>query len=219
MKFEKTEITGLKNAIIGMRLPMCKDVNEAISKSDSNFNINYIGEKDLRLAETLVKNGEPHCKFLRMIHVQVAITAPLYFWKEADTYKVGTVANSTSTMHRIANYPITKECFEMDDFADINVSTVMFDKKISLMTSSFYDLIIIPYLERFRQKYNETKDKRYWKELIRLLPESWLQTRMIDFNYSVIKRIYRDRKNHKLVEWHAFCDWVETLPYFNEFLK
>lgn len=198
MKFENTEITGLKNAIIGMRLPMCKDMNEAISKSDSNFNINYIGEKDLKLAETLVKNGEPHCKFLRMIHVQVAITAPLYFWKEADTYKIGTVANSTSTMHRIANYPIKKDCFECPEM---------------IMDTT------IEYLESLRISYNETKNKELWKNLIVNLPSGWLQTRMIDFNYSVIKRIYRDRKNHKLVEWHAFCDWVETLPYFNEFLK
>lgn len=198
MKFENTEITGLKNAIIGMRLPMCKDMNEAISKSDSNFNINYIGEKDLKLAETLVKNGEPHCKFLRMIHVQVAITAPLYFWKEADTYKVGTVANSTSTMHRIANYLIKKDCFECPEM---------------IMDTT------IEYLESLRISYNETKNKELWKNLIVNLPNSWLQTRMIDFNYSVIKRIYRDRKNHKLVEWHAFCEWVETLPYFNEFLK
>lgn len=198
MKFENTEITGLKNAIIGMRLPMCKDMNEAISKSDSNFNINYIGEKDLKLAETLVKNGEPHCKFLRMIHVQVAITAPLYFWKEADTYKVGTVANSTSTMHRIANYPIKKDCFECPGM---------------IMDTT------IEYLESLRVSYNETKNKELWKNLIVNLPSGWFQTRMIDFNYSVIKRIYRDRKNHKLVEWHAFCDWVETLPYFNEFIK
>lgn len=198
MKFEYTEITGLKNAIIGMRLPMCKDMNEAISKSDSNFSINYIGEKDLKLAETLVKNGEPHCKFLRMIHVQVAITAPLYFWKEADTYKIGTVANSTSTMHRIANYPIKKDCFECPEM---------------IMDTT------IEYLESLRISYNETKNKELWKNLIVNLPSGWLQTRMIDFNYSVIKRIYRDRKNHKLVEWHAFCDWVETLPYFNEFLK
>lgn len=198
MKFENTEITGLKNAIIGMRLPMCKDMNEAISKSDSNFNINYIGEKDLKLAETLVKNGEPHCKFLRMIHVQVCITAPLYWWKEADTYKVGTVANSTSTMHRITNYPIKKNCFECPEM---------------IMDTT------IEYLESLRVSFNETLNKNLWKNLIVNLPSGWLQTRMIDFNYSVIKRIYRDRKNHKLVEWHAFCDWVETLPYFNEFLK
>ena len=198
MKFENTEITGLKNAIIGMRLPMCKDMNEAISKSDSNFNINYIGEKDLKLAETLVKNGEPHCKFLRMIHVQVCITAPLYWWKEADTYKVGTVANSTSTMHRLANYPIKKDCLECPEM---------------IMDTT------IEYLESLRVSFNETLNKNLWKNLIVNLPSGWLQTRMIDFNYSVIKRIYRDRKNHKLVEWHAFCDWVETLPYFNEFIK
>lgn len=198
MKFENTEISGLKNAIIGMRLPMCENMDEAIEKSDSNFNINYIGEKDLNLAKRLVNNGEPHCKFLRMIHVQVAITAPMFWWSEADTYKVGTVANSTSKMHKLAVTEITRECFECPD----------------LIASD-----IINNLEDTRRRYLRTKAPEDWKELLVNLPNSWLQTRMIDFNYSVIKRIYRDRKNHKLVEWHAFCEWVETLPYFNEFLK
>lgn len=198
MKFENTEISGLKNAIIGMRLPMCENMDEAIEKSDSNFNINYIGEKDLDLAKRLVKYGEPHCKFLRMIHVQVCITAPLYWWKEMDQYRIGTTTNSTSTMHRLALTLITRDCFECPD----------------LISSS-----IINNLEEMRQRYLISKNKDDWKELIVNLPESWLQTRMIDFNYSTIKRIYRDRKNHKLEEWHAFCDWVETLPYFNEFIK
>lgn len=198
MKFEATKITGLENAILGMRLPMCKNYEDAKNKSDSNFDINYIGENDLKLACTLVNNGEPHCKFLRMIHVQVAITAPLYFWKEADTYKIGTVSNSTSTMHRIANYPIKKDCFECPEM---------------IMDTT------IEFLESLRVSYNETKNKDTWKSLIVNLPSGWLQTRMIDFNYSVLKRVYRDRKNHKLVEWHDFCKWVESLPYFNEFIK
>lgn len=198
MKFENTEISGLKNAIIGMRLPMCKNMSEAIEKSDSNFNINYIGEKDLDLAKRLVNNGEPHCKFMRMIHVQVAITAPMFWWSEADTYKVGTVANSTSKMHKLAVTEITRDCFECPDL-------VGFD--------------IINNLEDTRRRYLRTKALEDWKELLVNLPNSWLQTRMIDFNYSVIRNIYHQRKNHKLVEWHAFCDWVETLPYFNEFIK
>lgn len=198
MKFEATKVTGIENAIIGMRLPMCRNLSEAIEKSDSNFNINYIGEKDLDLAKRLVRNGEPHCKFLRMIHVQVAITAPMYWWSEADTYKVGTVANSTSKMHKLASTPITRDCFECPD----------------LIASDF-----INKLEETRQRYLRTKAPEDWKELLVNLSNSWLQTRMLDFNYSVIKRIYRDRKNHKLIEWHAFCDWAETLPYFNEFIK
>lgn len=198
MKFENTEISGFKNAIIGMRLPMCKNMNEAIEKSDSNFNINYIGEKDLDLAKRLVNNGEPHCKFMRMIHVQVAITAPMFWWSEADTYKVGTVANSTSKMHKLAVTEITRDCFECPDLIGSD---------------------IINNLEDTRRRCLRTKAPEDWKELLVNLPNSWLQTRMIDFNYSVIRNIYHQRKNHKLVEWHAFCDWVETLPYFNEFIK
>lgn len=228
MKFEKTEIMGLKNAIIGMRLPMCKDVNEAISKSDSVFipgaiSQIKIGDDDLRIINNLLRAdgcgraGEPNSKFMRMIHVQVAITAPLYWWKEFDTYKVGTVANSTSTMHKIANYPITKECFEMDDFENLESNFLVQDYGSDDTDGVWCELI--ENLEELRKEYNKTKDKRYWKELIRLLPESWLQTRMIDCNYATLRNIYAWRRGHKLTEWHAFCDWVETLPYFNEFLK
>lgn len=196
MIFENTSITGIENAIKGMRLPMCRNLQEVEMKSDTRFN--KIGEKDMELAVRLVKYGEPHCKFLRMVHAQVCITAPLYWWKEMDQYKIGTTTNSTSTMHRLALTPIIKDCFECPD----------------LINSE-----IIKNLEEMRQRYLISKNKDDWKELIVNLPESWLQTRMIDFNYSVIKRIYRDRKNHKLEEWHAFCEWVEVLPYFNEFLK
>lgn len=196
MKFENTSVTGIENAIKGMRLPMCRNLQEVEMKSDTRFN--KIGEKDMELAVRLVKYGEPHCKFLRMIHVQVCITAPLYWWKETDQYKIGTTTNSTSTMHRLALTPITRDCFECPDL---------------ICSASINNL------EEMRQRYLISKNKEDWKELIVNLPESWLQTRMIDFNYSVIRNIYHQRKNHKLVEWHAFCDWVETLPYFNEFLK
>lgn len=196
MIFENTSITGIENAIKGMRLPMCRNLQEVEMKSDTRFN--KIGEKDMELAVRLVKYGEPHCKFLRMIHAQVCITAPLYWWKEMDQYKIGTTTNSTSTMHRLALTPITRDCFECPD----------------LISSE-----IINNLEEMRQRYLISKNKDDWKELIVNLPESWLQTRMIDFNYSTIRNIYNHRKNHKLEEWHAFCDWVETLPYFNEFIK
>lgn len=206
LKFENTKVYGFENAIIGMRLPMCKDCNDAKSKSDSfTDRLNYkniIGDNDLDLMKRLIHadksaSGQPNSKFLRMIHVQVAITAPLYWWKEADTYKISTVTNSTSTMHRIANYPITKECFEESD--------LMLEETIEQ-------------LERMRNIYNETKNRFTWKMLIVNLPESWLQTRMFDCNYSTLRNIYNQRKNHKLTEWHTFCDWLKTLPYAQELL-
>lgn len=233
MKFENTEVTGIENAIIGARLPMCKDLEEAREKSDSGyicagvttkengeFKVHrgnfHIGEKDLDLLKRLInaddKIGQPNSKFLRMIHAQVCITAPLYWWKEMDTYKVGTTANSTSTMHRIANYPITMNCFEMDDF-DYFVGQNENDIGY-IWEGLIYDL------EYLRQKYNETKDKRYWKELIRLLPESWLQTRMFDCDYATLRNIYcwRVKIPHKLTEWKQFGDWVESLPYAKELI-
>ena len=224
MKFENTEVFNFEGALRGMRNPF-----ESWKKSDSGdeyeehigyvLNKFVIGQNDLALAQKLIKAGSEHRKFMRQIFVSVDITAPLYWWKEFDTYKVGTVANSTSTMHKLASTPITRDCFEMDDFEDINISTVMFDKNISLMASSFYDLIMIPYLERLRKKYDETKDKHYWKELIRLLPESWLQTRTITMNYENILNMVHQRKNHKLTEWSkSFLDWTRSLPYAEELL-
>lgn len=232
MKFENTKVFGLENAIIGMRLPMCKDFTEAQEKCDSSvvhngdnaFGNNIkAGEKDLNLMKNLISadksgGGQPNSKFLRMIHVQVAITAPLYFWKEADTYKIATVANSTSTMHRLTTYPITMDCFEMGDFE--NTMLFMLDEN-ELDDSIGLDELwqkLIKRLERMRVLYNETKDKRYWKELIRLLPESWLQTRMFDCNYATLRNIYKWRRNHRLVEWHRFCEWIESLPYVKELL-
>ena len=219
MKFESTEVWGFEHAIRGMRNPL-----ESWNKSDSHYDIEevmvdeevvlergkyIIGSNDLQLAQTLIRAGSEHRKFLRQIFVAVDITAPLYFFKELDTYKVGTVANSTSTMHKLASTPITIDCFEMGDF------TPLIDNfKIDLSWQT-----IMTYLEQLRQRYNETKDKRYWKELIRLLPESWLQKRTITMNYENILNMYRQRKNHKLTEWSkSFCDWVKTLPYAEELI-
>ena len=229
MKFKNTEVTGFENAILGARLPMCKDLEEAKEKSNSYeiMTENYedsefvIGNKDLDLLKRLInaddKIGQPNSKFLRMIHCQVCITAPLYWWKEMDTYKVGTTANSTSTMHRIANYPITMDCFEMDDFDNyVTVTNNNFDQ--DCINFIWGDVIRI--CEELRQKYNETKDKKYWKELIRLLPESWLQTRMFDCDYATLRNIYcwRVKIPHKLTEWKQFGDWVESLPYAKELI-
>ena len=231
MKFEKTEVWGFKHVIRGMRNPL-----ESWDKSDSKDKCDcsedgslhdepcgydacclgcyfehkfVIGENDLKLAQSLIKAGSEHRKFLRQIFVSVDITAPLYWWKEFDTYKIGTVSNSTSTMHKLASTPITIDCFEMDDFSEI-IDNYRISKSWQNITT---------YLEQLRQRYNETKDKRYWKELIRLLPESWLQKRTITMNYENILNMYQQRKHHKLTEWsESFINWVRTLPYAQEFL-
>lgn len=206
MKFENTSVYNIYNAIIGARNPM-----NSWNKSDSVFNEfngkienTVIGKNDLELMQKLIKAGSEHRKFLRQIFVAVDITAPLYWWKEFDTYKVGTVSNSTSTMHKLASTPITMDCFEMDDYC-------------GFFETPWGNLIVL--LEQCRKEYNETKDKRYWKELIRLLPESWLQKRTITMSYENILNMYRQRKNHKLTEWSkSFCDWVKTLPYAEELI-
>ena len=211
MRFENTAVYNIYNAILGARNPMNSwDKSDSVFKGyNGKIENTSIGKNDLELMQKLVKAGSEHRKFLRQIFVAVDITAPLYFFKELDTYKVGTVANSTSTMHKLASTPITIDCFEMGDF------TPLIDNfKIDLSWRT-----VVSYLEQLRQRYNETKDKRYWKELIRLLPESWLQKRTITMNYENILNMYRQRKNHKLTEWSkSFCDWVKTLPYAEELI-
>ena len=171
----------------------------------------FIGNNDLDLAQRMIKAGSPNDKFLRQIFVSIDITAPLYWWKEMDTYKVATVANSTSTMHKLASTPITLDCFEMDDF-DNNIIEQLNDPYLISIQG------IIGFLETLRQKYLETKDIRYWKELIRWLPESWLQTRTWTANYATLRNIIHWRKGHKLTEWKQFLDWCKTLPYADELL-
>lgn len=210
MKFENTEVWGFKHAIRGMRNPL-----ESWDKSDSIFEnslqcFNVIGENDLNLMQRLINAGSEHRKFMRQIFVSVDITAPLYWWKEFDTYKVGTVANSTSTMHKLASTPITLDCFETDDVEVL--------EELNYEVSCWWGELIV-WLEKLRQKYNETKDKRYWKELIRLLPESWLQKRTVTMNYENILSIIHQRKGHKLTEWSKdFIEWAESLPYAKELL-
>lgn len=171
------------------------------------FEYAYIGPKDMKLIQTLVKGGSEHRKFLRQIMLTIDITAPLYLWKELDTYKVGTTANSTSTMHKITSKPITLDCFEIDDYVNIGWPNEHND---------FVKRELIPYLEHLRLQYLETKDKKYWKELIRWLPESWLQTRTVTMNYENVLNIIHQRDNHKLTEWHSFIDTLKKLPYVNE---
>lgn len=217
MNFSNTDVWGFGHAIRGMRNPL-----ESWDKSDSelyhiNSKDNFLGENDLNLMQRLIKAGPEHRKFMRQIIVSVDITAPLYFHKELDTYKIGVTANSTSTMHKLASTPITKECFEMGDYEG---HLLMYNREpydLDAFTDDIWDNII-DYCETLRKSYLETKDKRYWKELIRILPESWLQTRTVTMNYENLYSIVRQRAGHKLVEWHSFIDWVHDLPYANELI-
>ena len=201
-----------------MRNPM-----NSWNKTDSYINklgLFILGKNDLDLAQRLIKAGSEHRKFLRQIFISVDITAPMYWWSEFDTYKVGTVANSTSKMHKLASTPITMDCFEMGDFEDTVLFMLDEDELDDSIGLSELWKKLIKRLERMRVLYNETKDKRYWKELIRLLPESWLQKRTVTMNYENVLNMYHQRcvHPHKLTEWSvSFKDWVESLPYAKQF--
>jgi hypothetical protein len=245
MKFFRTRAVGFENALYGMRnaknswdkidskFGFCK--NEDITKEmvvlhSSNGISEYaiIGGNDMKLAQTLIKAGSEHRKFLRQIQCEVTIEAPIYWWKEFSTYKIGTVANSTSTMHKLASTPITLDCFETD-----NVEVL---EELNYEVSCWWGELIV-WLEKLRQLHNKNMElskasnitdqerkrliamaKRYWKELIRWLPESWLQTRTWPADYSVRRNMHHWRKNHKLSEWHSFCRWIVTLPYASKLL-
>ena len=222
MKFEHTEVMNFEGALRGMRNPLA-----SWHRGDSKITWEYgemphyeIGPNDMGLAKRLIAGGTEHRKFLRQIFVSVDITAPLYWWKEFDTYKVGTTANSTSTMHKLASTPITLDCFETDDYDDM----VDVFNNPSPMEYPLHDFIscaggLLDMLETLRQKYNETKDKRYWKELIRWLPNGWLQTRTVTMNYENLRSMYHQREHHKLIEWSdAFCEWVKSLPYAEDLI-
>lgn len=235
IKIENTSVSGFEPAIRGMRNPL-----NSWDKSDSktldapvtyypsaglmeqeevdSCEIDFLlGDKDLELCEKLNKGGPVHAKYRRMITVWTDITAPLYWWKEFDTYKVGTVANSCSTMHKIAD----KE-FELDDFSWdqlLNTGCDLFELKwgtdCSRMVQPQHFLIeyIIPVLNVCREKYLETKDKQYWWQMIQLLPSSYNQKRTVMLDYEVLANIWVSRKGHKLDEWHRFRDWIYELPY------
>lgn len=222
MKLENTEVWGFEHAIRGARNPL-----ESWHKSDSVFDLTKcnmqglascdrscainkfcIGKNDIDLLKRLTLAGTDHRKFMRQIMVSVDITAPLYWYKEYDTYKVGTTANSTSTMHRLATTPITINCFEHDKNVEVDNRT-----STDLMFAN-----VINDCEKLRQLYLETKDKKYWRALIQLLPNSWLQTRTVTMNYENLRNMYFARRNHKLSEWHVFCDWIKHLPYGNELI-
>jgi len=237
MKFENTDVWGFDHAIRGMRNP-----KNSWALSDSNWKgrsyetpegIMYayskefiIGPKDMKLMQTLIRSGSEHRKFMRQIMVSVDITAPFYWWKEFDTYKVGTVANSCSTMHKLASEPITRDCFEMDDMENVSV----YENRPYEPDHTVEDMwnTIIDYCETLRQRYNETKDKVYWKELVRILPEAWLQKRTVTMNYENLLAMCSkgQRRFHKLNEWSGvdnqmlpnFVKWARTLPYAQELI-
>ena len=230
MKFENIRVYNFENALRGMRNPLA-----SWKKIDSEFGVRprvevpegavitheyenglceyaKIGPNDMGLAKRLIAGGSEHRKFLRQIFVTVDITAPLFWWKEADTYKIGTVANSTSTMHKLASTPITLDCFELGDYSP--ELDMIDDVPLGLRVDSFIDD-----LEQMRQKYLMINDKRYWKELVRWLPNGWLQTRTVTMNYENLLSMYHQRRNHKLTEWSIdFINFIKSLPYASDFL-
>lgn len=237
LKIENAEIVGWEAAIRGMRNPM-----NSWDKSDSSFedvfedpeNLNTyyiksaeIGPNDFGLMKRLRNSGTDHRKFMRMITVYLDITAPLYWWKEFDTYKVGTVANSCSTMHKIHAKEFTLEDFSCEHLIGSPIPN--FNKHVHVTekaedgnkcysfglgtTPTCFMEWIIGVLNTYRELYLKTKDKEYWWQMIQLLPSSYNQKRTVMLNYEVLANIYKSRRNHKLDEWHTFCDWIESLPY------
>lgn len=212
LKIKNVETYGWEAAIRGMRNPKNSwDKSDSLHCYDEESNCGdcgyfhcpqgnplVIGKNDMKLMTTLANAGTDHGKFLRMITVTLDITAPLYWWKEFDTYKVGTVANSCSTMHKIAD----KE-FTLDDFSHEQMHDAF---RADLRR-------LVELLNIARNKFLETGDKRFWWDMIQLLPSSYNQRRTVQLNYAVLKNIYHARKDHKLDEWHTFCDWIESLPY------
>lgn len=196
IKLSHTSVMNMENAMRGARNPL-----NSWARMDSGYDEqgNFVlGENDLSLAKRLARAGSDHRKFIRQIFVSVDIEAPIYWWKEYDTYKIATVANSTSTMHKIAAKP-----FELDDFSHDHMNETALE---SLKAT-------IAVLEQLRQEYLQSKDKQVWYSMIQLLPTSYHQLRTCSFNYETLVNIYHARKNHKLEEWHTVCDWIRTLPY------
>lgn len=267
MKFEKTEVWGFEHAIRGMRNPkeswslsdsifgICDEdeflelikeypdlkPSDMILREKGRYcDVAAIGKNDMKLMRSLIKGGSEHRKFLRQIFISVDITAPVFWWKEFDTYKIGTTANSTSTMHKIASKPITVDCFEIDDYRSdlpidissvIGVETGSFVKVLENLRQIYLDYVAAskrPGLSDSERKHFQKLAKRYWKELIRWLPESWLQTRTVTLTYENIYSMRHQRKDHKLTEWSgkefdeeiatpSFMKWSDSLPYAKEF--
>ncbi len=201
IKIENTSVMNMDNAMRGARNPL-----NSWNRMDSYFDEDgqfVFGPNDLDLAKRLSRAGTDHRKYLRMIFICVDVTAPIYWWKEYDTYKIATVSNSTSTMHKIHSKP-----FDMSDFSTDHMT----DESIKAMEG------FVEYLETVRLKYMETKDKKYWYDMIQLLPSSYNQKRTLTLNYETAANIFRSRKDHKLDEWHEFCDWIRELPYAKQII-
>ena len=229
LKIENTEVMGWEAAIRGMRNPM-----NSWEKSDSEwYSIGIptsnpaaindkclsqkycLGDNDLDLMTRLRNAGTDHRKFMRMITVYLDITAPLYWWKEFDTYKVGTVANSCSTMHKIHEKEFTLDDFSCEHlYAEDEIDGMYYSTTAEEeFTSTDVLKVVIESLNNYRKMYLATKDKKEWWQMIQLLPSSYNQKRTVMLNYEVLANIYKSRRNHKLDEWHTFCDWIESLPY------
>ena len=201
IKIERTSVVNFENALRGMRNPM-----NSWDRSDSYYDETgkyIIGENDLNLAIRLARAGSDDRKYLRQIFVSVDVTAPLYWWKEYDTYKVGTVANSTSTMHKIHSKEFSRDDFSCDRMSEAALNCLD---------------TVITVLEERRQKYIETKDTAYWHDMIQLLPSSFNQMRTVTLNYENLINIYNARCNHKLAEWHVLCDVILSLPHADRFI-
>ena len=188
------------------------------SEYENIYEVAFLGPNDLDLAQRLILAGNEHAKFMRQIFVSVDITAPLYWWKEFDTYKVGTVANSTSTMHKLSSIPITKKMFEFDN-SDLVIDkyTIPHGGEREVIFDDYIE-DIVDMCENLRLKFKETGDAAYWRALIQILPNAYVQTRTVTMSYANLRNIYFQRKNHKLREWHEFCDWIKTLPYSGELI-
>lgn len=226
--FQHTEVVGWEAAIRGMRNPLesweksdsepiekllwgKKEIPEGYREVEPGY---YLGPNDQALMTKLRKAGTDHRKFMRMITVYVDITAPLYWWKEFDTYKVGTVANSCSTMHTIHKKEFTLDDFSHEHVLRDNSVTVNYVENDFRILNNFQWLILtIDLLNAMREAYLKTKDKVFWWQMIQLLPTSYNQKRTVMLNYEVLANIYKSRKDHRLTEWHEFCDWIKELPY------
>ena len=214
IKIENIEVFNFEGAFRGLRNPM-NSWNKSDSYIDALTNKYIVGENDLKLAQRMIGAGTDESKFMRQIFVSMDITAPLYWWKEADTYKIATVSNSCSTMHKITSSEITEENYSFDPEPDKPLTDLPANDYVRILDIKNRAVADVEWL---RKKYNETKDKRYWRLLIQINPDGWLQKRTWTGNYQNLRNMYFARKNHKLIEWIQFCQIIEQLPYSKELI-
>ena len=214
IKIENIEVFNFEGAFRGLRNPM-NSWNKSDSYIDALTNKYIVGENDLKLAQRMIDAGTDESKFMRQIFVSMDITAPLYWWKEADTYKIATVSNSCSTMHKITSSEITEENYSFDPEPDKPLTDLPTNDYVRILDIKNRAVADVEWL---RKKYNETKDKRYWRLLIQINPDGWLQKRTWTGNYQNLRNMYFARKNHKLIEWIQFCQIIEQLPYSKELI-